>query len=845
MGKSIGELVLLARQDDQNAINELYNQTFKKAYFVARTAIKSSDGDYSSQIEDILQDAYVKAFSSLDKLEDPEKFQGWLDTIVINRCKDFLKKKKPTLFSDMASENSDDGSILDFEDSRENDRMEFKPEETVDYGETKRLIAEMLDRMPEDQKMCLLMYYYEEMSVRQIAEAMDCSEGTIKSRLNYARKNLKGQVLELEKKGTKLYCMPLLPFLYWFFREQAAEFIGGTAGTVAAGAAASTAAAAAGQSVSAGSASSVAGQTASGSTSAQAAATSQTASGSAAAQTAATGQTASAGAAGTAGTGTTAASSSAAGAAGAAAKTAAAVAGKASLGLGAKLAMVGVGAAVVIGGGAAAAASGKLPVDLPWEQGIDVSKFELDENGLLPKEAYDNKKNHKAVEAYMNALDDIKNTYNTEYAYVYMVDLDQNGVVELLVTGVEDEADDSHIFSNYYMNYEVEDQPIKLENPFDSDLVTRWTAYAALLPEENELILTYGDSQEVEGLSMKISDQTLTETGTFGWAENNPDEQRFTTDQLRQAEDVFKRADYLEKNWDDISQEDMLYPSNVVALTRMDMDGMILTGDEESREIVRPYIPAVDTEFAMEGDDDGTLDTTLLSYADYRSDKNREAVRAYADTLRNDSRFTEVKSLHIVDIDQDGVVEFVVHSKVEDETYAPYYSDWVVSFLSYDGKVSVEEIYSTIDRFAPPEIGVIPKEKKLALISPEDESLVLYEYSFDGTKMMEGESYFFDGQFDQDPSIYNYYNEAGEYITEEEDSSKKKNERAENELNKIILPVFALGDYVLENKSEYDTTLDYMGTDMDTWNIYPSLGYATGSVAVEAVRKDGYWSSEW
>ena len=312
MGKGIGELVLLARQDDQNAINELYNQTFKKAYFIARTAIKSSDGDYSSQIEDILQDAYVKAFSSLDKMEDPEKFQGWLDTIVINRCKDFLKKKKPTLFSDMASENSNDGSTLEFEDSRENDRMEFKPEETVDYGETKRLIAEMLDRMPEDQKMCLLMYYYEEMSVRQIAEAMDCSEGTIKSRLNYARKNLKGQVLELEKKGTKLYCMPLLPFLYWFFREQAAEFIGGTAGTVAAGAAASTATAGAGQSVSAGSASSVAGQTASGSA-AQVASANQTASGSVAAQAAVTSHAASEGAvqavsvgmsAGTAGVGT-------------------------------------------------------------------------------------------------------------------------------------------------------------------------------------------------------------------------------------------------------------------------------------------------------------------------------------------------------------------------------------------------------------------------------------------------------------------------------------------------------------------------------------------------------------
>ena len=292
MGKSIGELVLLARQDDQNAINELYNQTFKKAYFVARTAIKSSDGDYSSQIEDILQDAYVKAFSSLDKLEDPEKFQGWLDTIVINRCKDFLKKKKPTLFSDMASENSDDGSILDFEDSRENDRMEFKPEETVDYGETKRLIAEMLDRMPEDQKMCLLMYYYEEMSVRQIAEAMDCSEGTIKSRLNYARKNLKDQVLELEKKGTKLYCAPLFPFLYWFFRQQAEDFISGTA------------AAAVGSTVIKSTVSETGG------------------------------------------------SNIASGAAGAGAKTVAASAGKASLGLGAKIAITAVGAAIIVGGGA-------------------------------------------------------------------------------------------------------------------------------------------------------------------------------------------------------------------------------------------------------------------------------------------------------------------------------------------------------------------------------------------------------------------------------------------------------------------------------------------------------------
>ena len=487
MGKSIGELVNLAKQDDQNAVNELYNQTFKKAYFVARTAIKSSDGDYSSQIEDIMQDAYVKAFSSLDKLEEPEKFQGWLDTIVINRCKDFLKKKKPTLFSDMASENSDDGSVLEFEDSRENDRMEFKPEETVDYGETKRLIAEMLDRMPEDQKMCLLMYYYEEMSVRQIAEAMDCSEGTIKSRLNYARKNLKGQVLELEKKGTKLYCMPLLPFLYWFFREQAAEFIGGTAGTVAA-----EAAAGAGQSVSAGSASSVAGQVASGS------------------------------------------AAQAAGTAGAAVKTAAAVAGKASLGLGAKLAVAGVSAAVVIGGGAAV--TGHLPISLPWTQeeteeteneteammesendsseeeilaGVDVSQFQLGENGMFPDEAYENDINRAAAAAYTEVLStrpEFQKTADINFIYVYKLDVNQDGVLELLVE-LEGEDSKGLGLEPYFLSYDGNVNIQKIPGSYASvDLILS----PGLLPSEKKLILfDGGDVIHVQRFSMEDGELQL------------------------------------------------------------------------------------------------------------------------------------------------------------------------------------------------------------------------------------------------------------------------------------------------------------------------------------------------
>ncbi len=298
MEKNITELVALVKQGDEIALNEIYNRTIKKAHFVAKYSLKSSDGDYSFQIEDILQDAYMKAFRNLHSLDNPEKLQGWIDTIIINECRNFLKKKKPQLFSDLSAENDTDGKSLEFEDTLENDRVEFNPDASVDYDETKRLIAEMLDRMPAQQKQCLLMYYYEEKSVKDIAADLDCSEGTIKSRLNYARKNLKEQVLELEKKGTKLYCAPLLPFLYWFFHQQAEDYVNTiTAAAVGGAAAASTAAGTfrAAESTAAG-----VGHTAAG------------------------------------------------------AKTAAAVAGKASLGLGIKLTIAAVGAAAVIGGGSIA-----------------------------------------------------------------------------------------------------------------------------------------------------------------------------------------------------------------------------------------------------------------------------------------------------------------------------------------------------------------------------------------------------------------------------------------------------------------------------------------------------------
>lgn len=243
MEESMKELVMAAGQGQQWAFARLYEKTYQKAYYLALQLLKNGD-----EAQDILHDSYIKAFNSLNTLERAEVFESWFDRIVVNRCKDYLKKKKPLLFSQMLPDDSSQESF-DWEDTKE----QFSPEKEIDYQETKRLIQGMIDELPEQQRIAMILHYLEDMPVAEIAQMMECSEGTIKSRLNYGRKAIKEKVLLLEKKGTKLYCMPLVPFLYWMFRNNAlsvllpvefAEHILDGAGTAAVDAGAGNAAAA-------------------------------------------------------------------------------------------------------------------------------------------------------------------------------------------------------------------------------------------------------------------------------------------------------------------------------------------------------------------------------------------------------------------------------------------------------------------------------------------------------------------------------------------------------------------------------------------------------------------------
>ena len=253
MSEFTDKLIRMAAAGDQDAITELYELTYSSVYKTVKSMIADED-----TVLDIVQDSFIKGFQSLDQLDTPENFRAWMKRIATNKAKDYLKKKKPILFTDMANE---DGEEIDFRD----DCLDHCPEEVLDRKETSRLMQEILSTLNEDQRLVIGMFYYEEMSVREIAETLGCSENTVKSRLNYGRKKVEVKVKELEKRGTKLYSLAPLPFLLWLFRmdAEAAEIPSGmvleavtaecaTAGTAAAGSAGAAAAASTGAKAAAG-----------------------------------------------------------------------------------------------------------------------------------------------------------------------------------------------------------------------------------------------------------------------------------------------------------------------------------------------------------------------------------------------------------------------------------------------------------------------------------------------------------------------------------------------------------------------------------------------------------------
>ena len=134
---------------------------------------------------DAVQDIYVILLSKLKTLKRNESFLGWLKVITANYCKDKIKR------------DSQDISFDDVDYSFIDEDINISPDKSLETEEICGVIINSIHSLSDVHRECILMRYYQDMSIEQIANVLQVKEGTVKSRLYYARDSIKK---ELEKK---------------------------------------------------------------------------------------------------------------------------------------------------------------------------------------------------------------------------------------------------------------------------------------------------------------------------------------------------------------------------------------------------------------------------------------------------------------------------------------------------------------------------------------------------------------------------------------------------------------------------------------------------------------------
>ena len=207
----MNELVSRVINGDKQAFEAIYQATYRQVYYTCMSFLKNEQN-----AQDIMQDTYITALTHMQQLENPERIIAWLNRIAVNKCKAFLAKYMPEEFREEMVERD----VLE-----ENDN--FLPENYVTNSEKRKIVLEIMqEELSAVQYQTIVLYYYDEMSVSEIAECMNCPEGTVTYRLSSARGKIKRAVQKYEDtSGIKLYSFGAVPLLTAIFMADAEKIV--------------------------------------------------------------------------------------------------------------------------------------------------------------------------------------------------------------------------------------------------------------------------------------------------------------------------------------------------------------------------------------------------------------------------------------------------------------------------------------------------------------------------------------------------------------------------------------------------------------------------------------------
>lgn len=184
-------IVQQAQNGEKGALEQLYHETYNRVYFYAYK-IFGNENDAA----DVVQEVYVKVFTHLSELKDARAFHKWLYTIAVNECKQKMRRDSRQILTEEGDAFFE--QIIDLDPDLDANRR-------LIYKDARTFILAVIDYLPEEQRRAVLLYFYEQLTIHQIAEIEGVSESTIKSRLMIARKKIKAAVEAEERRtGTRL-----------------------------------------------------------------------------------------------------------------------------------------------------------------------------------------------------------------------------------------------------------------------------------------------------------------------------------------------------------------------------------------------------------------------------------------------------------------------------------------------------------------------------------------------------------------------------------------------------------------------------------------------------------------
>ena len=202
----ISKLVEQIKKGDNKSFDKLYKLTEKEIWFTCISFLKNE-----ANAQDIMQETYITAFLKIQTLEKNAQFRSWLNRIAVNKCKDYLKGKGEIQLSDEILENK-----------AVQDELTIPEEYITNQSKRGCILSLMQEALTDVQYQTVIMYYFNEMRVSEIAEFFECSKGTVLSRLNYSRAKMKKAITDYEEKsGDRLHGVVFVPLFGSIFKEEA------------------------------------------------------------------------------------------------------------------------------------------------------------------------------------------------------------------------------------------------------------------------------------------------------------------------------------------------------------------------------------------------------------------------------------------------------------------------------------------------------------------------------------------------------------------------------------------------------------------------------------------------